>query len=441
MNAKNIYWELYKLKINIFFLLLTGVMLTAEAQQKTLFVTINSHQFTLNNKPLYYIGTNYWYAGTLGNTVAGKIRLKRELDFLQKNGISNLRIMAGSEGSGQINGVQRVKPAFQIKQGKFDLHWLDGLDYLFTEMGKRNMKAVLFLSNNWEWTGGFLQYLNWNGSIPDSVLKRKLSWNEYRDYVSMFYTCEPCRNAYLKQVDLILKRKNKYSGKIYINDETIMAWEIANEPRPMRPSAKNAYKNFISEVAAHIKNIDKNHLVTTGAEGEMGTESIELYEDIHADQNIDYLTIHVWPKNWGWFNGNDLAANFNMIIDNTKQYISKHAVVAVKINKPMVIEEFGLPRNNQSFSPYTSTTLRDSFYKEILLLWNQSKASNGFIGGCNFWSFSGISRPLPGQVFWKEGDEYSGDPPMEEQGLNSVFDSDSSTWKLIESFSKPTSKL
>ena len=25
-----------------------------------------------------------------------------------------------------------------------------------------------------------------------------------------------------------------------------------------------------------------------------------------------------------------------------------------------------------------------------------------------------------------------GDPPMEEQGLNSVFDSDSSTWKVIK---------
>jgi mannan endo-1,4-beta-mannosidase len=29
-----------------------------------------------------------------------------------------------------------------------------------------------------------------------------------------------------------------------------------------------------------------------------------------------------------------------------------------------------------------------------------------------------------------------GDPPMEEQGLNTVFDSDGSTWEVINSFSK-----
>jgi len=440
MNTIKICWGLYTLRINIFISLFLGLILSANAQQKNQFVTINLHQFTLKNKPLYYIGTNYWYGGTLGNTSAGKARLQTELDFLYKKGITNLRVMVGTEGSGQINGVQRVKPALQTKQGEFDLTQLDGLDYLLAEMGKRDMKAVLFLSNNWEWTGGFLQYLNWNGLIPDSILQRKLNWDEYRDYVSMFYTCGPCRNAYLKQVDIVLKRENKYSGKKYVNDEVIMAWEIANEPRPMRPSANDAYTIFISDVAAYIKRIDKNHLVTTGVEGEMGTESMELYEAIHKDKNIDYLTIHIWPKNWGWFKGDDIETGFNNIINNTKQYILKHAAVAAKINKPLVIEEFGLPRDHHSFSPDALTTLRDSLYKTIFLLWSESKTSKGFIGGCNFWAFSGTARPLPGQVFWKDGDDYSGDPPMEEQGLNAVFDSDTSTWKLIHSFSNPISK-
>ncbi len=29
-----------------------------------------------------------------------------------------------------------------------------------------------------------------------------------------------------------------------------------------------------------------------------------------------------------------------------------------------------------------------------------------------------------------------GDPPMEEQGLNTVFDSDISTWKIINTYSQ-----
>jgi mannan endo-1,4-beta-mannosidase len=58
------------------------------------------------------------------------------------------------------------------------------------------------------------------------------------------------------------------------------------------------------------------------------------------------------------------------------------------------------------------------------------------IAGLNFWAFAGKGRPKEGQVFWKPGDDYLGDPPMEEQGLNSVFDSDSSTWKLVTTFTK-----
>ena len=58
------------------------------------------------------------------------------------------------------------------------------------------------------------------------------------------------------------------------------------------------------------------------------------------------------------------------------------------------------------------------------------------IAGCNLWAFGGEGRPLKGQVFWKKGDTFIGDPPMEEQGLNAVFDSDADTWKLIRSFSQ-----
>ena len=36
----------------------------------------------------------------------------------------------------------------------------------------------------------------------------------------------------------------------------------------------------------------------------------------------------------------------------------------------------------------------------------------------------------------KGGDDYMADPPPEEQGLNTVFDQDKSTWNVIQSFTK-----
>ncbi len=406
------------------------------------FVQRRGSQFVLDGQPYYYIGANYWYGSVLGleaNPKKGKDRLISELDFLRSKGITSLRVLAAAEGEGQVNGVQRVGPPFQTAKGKFNLNVLKGLDLLLSEMGKRNMKAVLFLSNNWEWSGGFLQYLRWNNKVPDSIFRRKLSWDEQRDITSRFYTCDECKKDYLLQVSMVLDRVNTITGKKYINDPAIMAWELANEPRPMRPAAADAYIQWISDVSAFIKSKDKNHLVTTGHEGEMGTESLPLFAKAHSDKNIDYVTIHIWPKNWSWFRDTSIAQGWNTISSKTENYIHDHLAVARELGKPLVIEEFGLPRDLHTYQPGSPTTLRDRYYDLIFSEWRKSVNSGDAIAGVSFWAFNGRSRPIPNQTFWKKGDDYMGDPPMEEQGLNGVFDSDSSTWRLISSYTKNTS--
>lgn len=407
--------------------------------QKSSFVSVKNHQFYAGGKPYYFIGTNYWYGTLLGlekDKRKGVERLRRELDFLKANGVANLRIMAGAEGAGMINGVMRVAPPLQPEPGKFNENILDGLDLILAEMGKRDMKAVVFFSNNWEWSGGFQQYLTWNNQVPEDRKTRKLTWDEQRDIVSQFYACEPCKENYNKQVNLILNRTNKYNKKKYTDDSAIMAWELANEPRPMRPFANADYKKWIADVARMIKSKDRNHLVTIGHEGFMGTEDIKLFEEIHADRNVDYLTIHIWAKNWGWFKEDKVAEGFPNVIEKIDAYINQHLTVAEKLNKPLVIEEFGLPRDRQSFAINSSTALRDDFYGRIFSILAKHSKSNGHLAGAAFWAFGGTARPIKNQIFWKNGDDYMGDPPMEEQGLNTVFDSDQSTWKVINTYSK-----
>lgn len=427
------------LRLLILAFLLSLIFSAGANAQTNSFVSVKGHQFYVNNQPYYFVGTNYWYGSLLGlekNRRKGIDRLRKELDFMKANGITNLRLMAGAEGSGMINGVIRVGPPLQPEQGKFNESVLDGLDLILHEMGKRNMKAVVFFSNNWEWSGGFQQYLTWNGRVPDEMKTRKLSWDELRDVVSQFYTCEPCKENYAGQVSFVLSRTNKYSKKKYTEDPTIMAWELANEPRPMRPAANEAYKKWIAGVAAMIKAKEKNHLVTIGHEGFMGTESLSLFEEIHADKNIDYLTIHIWAKNWGWFKGEEIAEGFPNVIEKAVAYIKQHIPVAEKLNKPLVIEEFGLPRDKHSFDPKASTFFRDAYYQKVLSFIGGQPGGSDYVAGANFWAFGGTARPGKGRIFWKAGDEYMGDPPMEEQGLNTVFDSDKSTWKIIKAIAE-----
>ncbi len=423
----------------VFLFFIVTNQVTVYAQQNA-FVKVANHQFVINKKPYYFMGTNYWYGGILGmdkQNGGDRQRLLKELDFLQKNGVTNLRVMAAVEGSGYVNGVNRVQPSVLTAPGVFDEKLLEGIDFLLAEMAKRKMKAVLFLSNNWEWSGGFMQYVNWYGLVQDSIVQRKLNWDEQRDITAQFYSCVSCKEAYLDQVKFIVNRKNKVTGKLYINDPTIMSWELANEPRPMRPAADADYATWIEESAAYIKSMDKNHLVTIGHEGYMATDGdMQLFEKIHQDKNVDYLAIHIWAKNWSWFKGED----FSGVIDTLKQraldYIGVHEKIATKIKKPLVIEEFGLPRDHHGFTIDVSTRLRDEYFAAIFSAFLKSKLNKGSIGGVNFWAFGGTARPKNNQIFWKEGDDLTGDPPMEEQGLNSVFDNDASTWDIIRKHAK-----
>lgn len=120
-------------------------------------------------------------------------RLRRELDLLKSLGIDNLRVLAGAEGEGLLNGITRVGPVLQPEKRKFDDEALKGLDLLLAEMRKRDMRAVIYLSNNWEWSGGFQQYLLWEKRIDPTLISRKPSWDELRyDQRILFVSAMHC---------------------------------------------------------------------------------------------------------------------------------------------------------------------------------------------------------------------------------------------------------
>jgi mannan endo-1,4-beta-mannosidase len=63
------------------------------------------------------------------------------------------------------------------------------------------------------------------------------------------------------------------------------------------------------------------------------------------------------------------------------------------------------------------------------------------VAGTNFWAFAGQARPVaPGQ-FWQPGAPFLGDPPHEQQGWYSVYDSDVSTLAIVHQFSRRMSDL
>jgi mannan endo-1,4-beta-mannosidase len=421
----------------LLFLFSTFILSNFSAQN---FIKVNNNHFIKNGKPYYFIGTNYWYGGMLGTKNGNRERLKKELDELKSLGITNLRVMATAEGGDQD---YTVIPATQPTQGKYNQDLLEGLDFFLNELKKRDMDAILYLTNNWEWSGGMAKYLEWNGygKVPNPNLKPN-TWPQFMSYTAQFHQCEPCKNAFLEHIKFMLNRKNSVNGIPYKQDKTIMAWEVANEPRIWNVENEKAFTNWLNEVASTIKSIDKNHLLTTGSEGKAGSnDDIAAFERTHNNPNIDYLTMHIWPKNWGWYNINDEKNSTEVAIKKTNEYIDEHIKVAQNLKKPLVLEEFGFPREKESLDKKASVENRDHYYEFVFEKMKTSIKAGLPFTALNFWGYGGLGKNNPENGKWNLGDDYTTDPPQEPQGLNSVFSTDKTTLDLIKKYNNQLKSL
>jgi len=400
-------------------------------------ISVKDSKFFKDEKPYYFVGANYWYGPLIGaKNIGDRKRLIKELDLMKSIGIDNLRILAGAEGDG---GDARVHPALQPEQGVYNEDLLDGLDFLLSEMRKRNMYAVLYLNNNWIWSGGMSEYLKWNGygEVPNPFLEQ-YSWDQYMTYTSQFHSCQPCKEAFYNHVKFLMRRTNTYTGLKYTEDNTIMSWQVANEPRVlMTPDHEEAFSGWLNETVTLIESLDSIHLISTGTEGKHGfLQDMDMFERLHSNKDIDYLAMHMWPKNWGWYDINNEKVTTLESIDKANAYMNEHIVIAEKLKKPIVMSEFGFPREKESLSLEASVENRNLFYEAIFKRIIDSKTEGSVLAGLNFWGFAGYAKTNPENGKWKHGDDFTADPPQEPQGLNSVFASDTLTLELISNANK-----
>ncbi|WP_232305558.1 glycoside hydrolase 5 family protein [Gilvimarinus polysaccharolyticus] len=400
------------------------------------FVRVDGQNFYLGDKPYRYVGANMWYGAYLGSPgeTGDRERLTRELDVLLEHGITNLRILAASETS---DLMRAVRPAVvKNTQGDLDSELLLGLDFLLAEMAKRDMKAVLYLNNFWQWSGGMSQYVAWftGTEVLDPDVTGK--WNPFMENSARFYRIEQAQQLYRKVIRSVITRTNSITGMPYNDDPTIMSWQLANEPRPGSDADGRvnfeAFERWVDVTAGYVKSLAPRQLVSTGNEGAMGTlGDAELFERSHSSPNIDYLTFHMWIKNWNWFDITKPEATYDSAVATAKHYMSQHVEIAQRLGKPIVLEEFGVERDNGVFDHKTPVAYRDRFYAMVYSVIEDNTAAGGPFVGSNFWAWGGFGKTDRADYMWQKGDDFFGDPPQEAQGLNSVFSDDETTLKVI----------
>jgi endo-1,4-beta-mannosidase len=162
-------------------------------------------------------------------------------------------------------------------------------------------------------------------------------------YHDDFYTDETIKEAYKTFVKTFVER--------YADDETIMAWELCNECRcagsgTLKESGNcntTTLTDWMTEMSAYIKTLDANHLVASGSEGFMNTDSsVYLYSgpsgvDFDANlaiDSIDYGAYHAYPDSWGVDTSE--AESWGV------QWIDDHVASGKTAGKPVVLEEYGI---------------------------------------------------------------------------------------------------
>ena len=405
------------------------------------FVTVasNGKHFERNGKPYRFLGTTMWYAALLATRgeAGDRARLTRELDQLQQLGVNNVRILASSEGSADV--PYHVVPAMQPNPSEYARDMLEGLDFVLKELSRRGMLAILVLNNGQPWSGGMTQYVAWATHTRSPFSMLDTDWDGYYRYLNNFFKLEEAQamaNAYART---LLGRRNSFTGVMYREDPTIMAWEIANMPRG--PVITPEYQPWVRRMGQLIKSFDKHHLVALGSDGTGGLGPFRTDFDI---PEVDYTTVHVWPEKYGWYapqesgiSRNGVPADTANAISRAKAFLTGKVQWSEQMRKPLVIEAFALSRDMASLDPSGATTQRDAFFRAMLDEADSYMNGGRGLSGISFWGWSGDGRPpshTSDKLGWQEGDPLTGDPPSDPQGQFSVYASDGSTCSLIREY-------
>jgi mannan endo-1,4-beta-mannosidase len=330
-------------------LLVLGLTFAGMAVPPKGFVYTQGKDFMLDGKKFFYGGNNIYFLLTMTDTA----RQHRIFDSLQAHKINVVRCWGFSCNSAT---------SWQPTPTTINEDALKTLDYGLKLAREHCIRIVLPLVNHWDYdedkkkvNGGMSWYVK--------VLLNRDDISAFSNQ-TLFYTDSKCKDAYKNYVKSIINRKNIYTGILYKDDPFIFSWQLANEPRDRSnnggDNSGTRLYNWINEMGAYVKGLAPNHMVSTGEEGggtngksePTGAEDgVDFVRNTNC-QYIDFATVHLYAISWG--NWDDNKCN---------TYIKNRVS---KVNKPIVIEEFGLEKSNDNtrvtrFSSWIKTAIDNGY--------------------------------------------------------------------------------
>ncbi|KAJ7772277.1 glycoside hydrolase [Mycena metata] len=344
----------------------TSATSTASVPAQTGFVKTSGTRFTLNGAKYTLFGTNaYWLPLTQYSTAD----INTAFNDIVTSGATTVRTW----GFNEVTAPTTFGAYFHLWSGSTATVNTGATDTVIASAKAHGIRLIISLTNNWSDFGGM-----------DVYTAQILGSGQPHD---LFYTNPTIITAFKAYVQAVVTR--------YVNEPTILLnGLLANEPRCAGSNTVASANctvatitTWASTISAFIKSIDPNHLVAIGDEGffnEPGSHNFDfVYQgslgiDFAANMKIptiDFGTFHMYPSSWGEAQSTWPAWG--------SQWITDHATVMTSTNKPVIMEEFGIPSSDQTAA--ARETIYAGWYQTVLnssltgdLIWQAgSQLSNG----------------------------------------------------------------
>ncbi|KAG8769644.1 hypothetical protein FRC20_004373 [Serendipita sp. 405] len=284
------------------------------------FVKVDGQKFKVDGVTFNAVGTNAYWLAQLGSSSL----IQSAFSEIASSGATVVRTWG-------FNDVTSPSGTYyQLWSGSTPTinYGADGLqkfDQVVAAAKAAGIRLVVPFTGNWGDYGGMDRYIT-----------QILGGGQAH---SNFYTNSAIKTAYKNYVKAFVGR--------YVNEPTIMSWQLANEPR-CNGCSTSIITNWATEMSAYVKSLDPNHLVSLGDEGFFNQPGNPSYPyqggegvDFAANMGIstlDYGTFHMYITPWGISDAQSWGV----------QWINDHASVQKSSNKPVIIEEYGLTSSDRN---------------------------------------------------------------------------------------------
>jgi mannan endo-1,4-beta-mannosidase len=361
------------LRVLVFALLFAPAAVSAaDDASATAFIKTSETAFTVAGRPFFVTGVNNHYL-----TFGSQDEVIRVLDDAMAIGANVVRtflqpVIGSLDGSvGTIWNWRIEADASDLAvNDTYLLYWdpresrmaindgangMQKVDFLIAEAGKRRLRLIIAFLDFWTYTGGAQQMRAWYGSKDES---------------GFFFDDPRTKRDYRTWVSHVVQRVNSLNGLAYRDDPTIMAWELMNEGNALPASLRLAWT---AEMSAYVKSLDPNHLVSSG----------------HANVADRLSDLKIPTLDFGTWHGYPLY--YKLTVQQFNDMITEFCQLATRVNKPVLLEEFGYARSNQASA-------------EAYTMWLDSLARDPNCAGWVVWRL--VSRQDSGRYPVDEHDQF-----------------------------------